>query len=103
MDLQLDYWCLPSKPSSDLQASLYGASAQAKNPGKDSKASLKSSFRSVLVNRLPSVPLGGYCQGPMLDPGPQLGPPTGQGNTLTMLVVTKEKKQKSEYTHIHPL
>ena len=73
LDLQLDYWTVPSK--------LEAPEKMERLVKKDSKASLKTTFRSVQVFR--SLP------GQGADPGLA---------TLSMMMVTKEKKQKSEHT-----
>lgn len=72
VDLQLDYWTAPGKQ--DV------VDRTERLQKKDSKISLKTTFRCVQVSRLPG-------QGLLLAADP---------TTLTMAVVTKEKKQKSK-------
>ena len=71
VDLQLDYWTVPTKLESVDKAE--------RLIKKDSKTSLKTTFRSVQVYRLP--------------PGQITDLPI---STLSMMVVTKENKKKSE-------
>ena len=68
LELQLDYWSLPRPDNQDKLERLQK---------KDSKSSLKTTFRSVQVYRLPQ------SGGQSLE----------LGSTLSMTVVTKEKKQ----------
>ena len=73
LDLQVDYWTAVSKHEPQDKAE--------RLVKKDSKASLKCSFRSIMVYRFPqSVGLTG-------EVSPQ---------SLHLLMITKEKKQKSE-------
>ena len=74
LDLQVDYWTAASRhePQEKTERLIK----------KDSKASLKCSFRSIMVYRFPqSVGLTGEIS------------PT----SLQLLMITKEKKQKSEF------
>jgi len=69
LDLQLDYWTTTMRPEiSDKERMIK----------KDSKASLKTTFKCVQVSRLP----------------PLQGPWELASSALTLMVVTKEKKQK---------
>ena len=70
LDLQVDYWSAP------LTKADTGDRAE-KLVKKDSKNSLKTAFRSVLVYRLP----------PLTSELPL--------STLSMVMITREKKQKS--------
>ncbi|XP_023931582.1 phosphofurin acidic cluster sorting protein 2 isoform X4 [Lingula anatina] len=65
-ELQLDYWTVPGKTEREEKS---------KKEPKDNKSSLKTAFRSIKVSRLP---------------------PNGEmsGQTMSMVVYTKEKKQK---------
>lgn len=78
VDLQLDYWLVPSKQElvETANKSTGGSGDKAsKKEAKECKNSLKMSFRTVQLYRLPSY--------------------TADSATLNMVVVTKEKKQKS--------
>lgn len=70
LDLQVDYWSVPMTKADT------GDRAE-KLVKKDSKNSLKTAFRSVLVYRLPPQ----TCELPL--------------STLSMIMITREKKQKS--------
>ncbi|XP_025104132.1 phosphofurin acidic cluster sorting protein 2-like isoform X3 [Pomacea canaliculata] len=81
MDLQVDYWYTSLKPeSSDREKD--------KKDKRDtsSKCSLKTAFRSLLVSRMPPS-MGTGALSTLGSPGP---PPPA----FSMVVVTKEKKQK---------
>ena len=75
LELQVDYWTAavaggrPPEPGEKVD----------KLTKKDSKSSLKATFRSVHVHRLPQ----------------QVAPPAGDQPLLTLVMVTKERKQKS--------
>ena len=71
VDLQLDYWTIPTK--------LESVDKSERLIKKDSKTSLKTTFRSVQVYRLPPGQLTDLSS-----------------STLSMMVVTKENKKKSE-------
>ena len=77
LDLQLDYWNVDSKlelgPREKLQK-------------KDSKASLKTTFKCVRVYRLPQTPTTDLASA-----------------ALAMVVITKEKKQKSRCSCMTPI
>ena len=77
LDLQLDYWNVDSKlelgPREKLQK-------------KDSKASLKTTFKCVRVYRLPQTPTTDLASA-----------------ALAMVVITKEKKQKSRCPCMTPI
>lgn len=82
VDLQVDYWMVP--PRSDMQDKVE------KFTRKEVKCSLKTMFRSMRVFRMQqqqpqSVSLSGACDSQVLS------------NALSMIVVTREKKQKSEF------
>ena len=73
MDLQLDYWIVSPKPD---------ANEKEKSGKKEgNKNSLKTAFKSVSVHRLPQKSVNGE---PL-------------SSTLSMVVITKEKKQKGQY------
>ncbi|GAB6022099.1 hypothetical protein CHUAL_006242 [Chamberlinius hualienensis] len=69
MELQIDYWCIPLKADKDKESNKRSDAA---------KSTIKSTFRSVQVTRLNTSASTGEFAAP----------------TLTMLYVTKEKKQK---------
>ena len=74
MELQLDYWLVPGKMS---EASAVGKSSK----GDTTKSTLKTTFRSLQIQRLPLA-------------GEQ---PTQH---FLMSYSTKEKKQKSKHNHV---
>jgi hypothetical protein len=85
VDLQLDYWTMQSKAESRELPPLDRMTDRLQK--KDSKSSLKTSFRSVQVQRLPHSTSSLFSQHPS---------DAGNASTLSMTVVTKERKQKSE-------
>ena len=84
MDLQVDYWVV-SPPKSDTFDKDRDKERDKKDKEKDkkesNKCSLKTAFRALYANRLPQF--GGVQQTP----------------TFSLMVVTKEKKQKSKPPH----
>lgn len=82
-ELQLDYWAATSAAP---RAEVSGDSRASSANKKDSKMSLKSTFRSLLVYRLPHPQVGAGAGG-LGHEVPAL---------LSLLVVTKEKKPKSK-------
>lgn len=80
LELQLDYWLLPGKPN-DIRGDS-GGGGGGKGKSDSSKSTLKSTFRSLQVARLP---LSGE------QPSPH----------FTISYATKEKKQKSKFPNFH--
>lgn len=72
VDLQVDYWMVPPRTDAPEKAD--------KTARKEVKCSLKTMFRSMRVFRMQTI-AGGDAQ--------------AQPNALSMIVVTREKKQKS--------
>lgn len=102
VDLQVDYWMIPPK--------MDAAEKLDRSAKKEVKCSLKTMFRSMQVFR-PQSASTALPQQPLQQPLPQhtssalsSSPPESASLPgLSMIVVTKEKKQKSQYLLVHSL
>lgn len=77
MELQVDYWTSTSKPESSEKGDKAG-----KKDKESNKSSLKTTFRSLHVQRLAQIGLSEL-----------------QAALFSMVVVIREKKQKSKFLY----
>ena len=95
LDLQMDYWLLPRQDHAN-------ASSSEKPIKKDAKVSLKTAFRSVQIFRphLSSVGSHNAHQQQMFNAPHSEAAISSPYPGLSMVFVTRDKKQKSTYVGI---